>query len=365
MLVSTEMITGFNTDVPHEGHVYHVQTEDGGKDNPSFQSLIYIGGTIVAKKLTPYPEPINEDSRQEKLASLLKRQHQVIIAAIKAGRIEDLIRHSLKQQGETEPENEPGAKPMSTPVAESSAVAEQIAQPVAEQVAQPVAEQIAQPVAEQIAQPLAEQIAQPVAEQIAQPVAEQIAQPVAEQIVQPLAEQIAQPAKPHEPDKPSSKQPTSSDEPVPDSRPVTVAKSSRPVRRGTTGPKIGAPAGSPRGDTAGLNLDQVLEDYVKRGAGHAKLEVKVLTPEVFTAGRGIGLRVQVTHDKEPDFDATVTVKIIGTAFRPQVFIGRVGRDGIASFSLTLPSFSTGTAAIVIEAQSGTGRGELKNLIRRA
>jgi hypothetical protein len=114
-----------------------------------------------------------------------------------------------------------------------------------------------------------------------------------------------------------------------------------------------------------LNLDQVLEDYVKRGAGHAKLEVKVLTPEVFTAGRGIGLRVQVTHEKEPDFDATVTVKIIGTAFRPQVFIGRVGRDGIASFSLTLPSFSTGTAAIVIEAQSGTGRGELKNLIRRA
>jgi hypothetical protein len=109
----------------------------------------------------------------------------------------------------------------------------------------------------------------------------------------------------------------------------------------------------------------VLEDYAKRGAGQARLDVRVLTPGVFTAGSGIGLRVQVTHDAKPDFDATVTVKIIGTAFKPQVFIGRVGRDGVASFNLTLPSFTTGTAAIVIEAQSGIGRGELKNLIRRA
>jgi hypothetical protein len=310
MLVSTEMITGFNTDVPYEGHVYHVQTEDGGKDNPIFQSLIYIGGTIVAKKLTPYPEPINDESRQEKLASLLKRQHQVIIAAIKAGRIEDLIRHSLKQQGDAgELENEPGMKPVSAPVEEPFAVVEQMAQPAAEQLTEPVI--------------------------------------------------------PHESDQPSSPHRTSGDVRGTDAPPLNVAKSSKPLKRATTGPRTSAPASSPRGDTAGLNLDQVLEDYVKRGAGHAKLEVKVLTPEVFTAGRGIGLRVQVTHEKEPDFDATVTVKIIGTAFRPQVFIGRVGRDGIASFSLTLPSFSTGTAAIVIEAQSGTGRGELKNLIRRA
>ena len=52
MLVSSRMITGFNTDVPYEGHVYHVQTEDGGSGNPFLESLIYVGGTIVAKKLT-------------------------------------------------------------------------------------------------------------------------------------------------------------------------------------------------------------------------------------------------------------------------------------------------------------------------
>lgn len=303
MLVSTKMITGFNTDVRHEGHVYHVQTEDGGKDNPILESLVYIGGTIVAKKLTPYPEPLNKDVSQETLASLLKRQHQVIIAAIKAGRIEDLIRHSLKQQaGKEAQDNQPSRKPAS---------------------------------------------------------------PEAEELLS-TGDQIRLPRRPGAISEISPRQASSSDAAVPISPAANVSSESvRPAGRASSGLKVGAPAGSSRGDTAGLNLDQVLEDYVKRGAGHARLEVKVLTPEVFTAGRGIGLRVQVTHDAKPDFDATVTVKIIGTAFKPQVFIGRVGRDGVASFSITLPSFSTGTAAIVIEAQSGSGRGELKNLIRRA
>jgi len=303
MLVSTKMITGFNTDVRHEGHVYHVQTEDGGKDNPILESLVYIGGTIVAKKLTPYPEPMNEDASQEALASLLKRQHQVIIAAIKAGRIEDLIRHSLKQQAGKEAQaNEPSRKPAS---------------------------------------------------------------PEPEELLS-TGDQINLARRPRTISDLFPRQASSSDAAVPISPAAHVSsKSVRPAERASSGLKVGTPAGSSRGDTAGLNLDQVLEDYVKRGSGQARLEVKVLTPDVFTAGRSIGLRVQVTYDAKPDFDATVTVKIIGTAFKPQVFIGRVGRDGVASFGLTLPSFSTGTAAIVIEAQSGSGRGELKNLIRRA
>lgn len=293
------MITGFNTDVRHEGHVYHVQTEDGGEDNPILESLVYIGGTIVAKKLTPYPEPMNGDTSQEALTSLLKRQHQVIIAAIKAGRIEDLIRHSLKHAGNETPDTEPNRKP---------------------------------------------------------------ATPETEELVS-IGGQIKLPRRPPAISEPS---PMQADAAVPISPAANVSSKSVPPAEPASGAvKLDAPARSSRAETVGLNLDQVLEDYVKRGGGHAKLEVTVLTPEVFTAGKGIGLRVQVTNDTKPDFDATVTVKIIGTAFKPQVFIGRVGRDGVANFSLTLPSFSTGTAAIVIEAQSASGRGELKNLIRRA
>src|SRR5215831_4893411 len=92
------MIIGFNTDVPHEGLVYHVQSEDRGKDNQILESLVYIGGTVIAKKLTSYSDKLVEGAGEEAIASLLKRQHQVIIAAIKAGRIEELVRHSRKQQ---------------------------------------------------------------------------------------------------------------------------------------------------------------------------------------------------------------------------------------------------------------------------
>src|SRR5687767_12272673 len=98
MLLSTKMITGFNTDVKHDGSVYHVQTEARGRDNPVFESLVYIGGTIVAKKMTPYADQLREGATEEAIAVLLKRQHQVIIASIRAGRVEELIQHSTDQK---------------------------------------------------------------------------------------------------------------------------------------------------------------------------------------------------------------------------------------------------------------------------
>ena len=94
MLLSVKMITGFNTDVPHGGQVYHVQTEDRGREHPVLESLVYVGGTIVARKRTPYSDEIESGANEEAIATLLRKQHQVIIAAIKAGRIEDLKKHS-------------------------------------------------------------------------------------------------------------------------------------------------------------------------------------------------------------------------------------------------------------------------------
>src|ERR1700742_1208219 len=98
MLLCRRMITGFNTDVPHEGQVYHVQTEDGGHGHPVLESLIYIGGTIVAKKMTPYADKLTQGADEQMIAGLLKRQHQVIIAAIKSGRVEELIQRYADQQ---------------------------------------------------------------------------------------------------------------------------------------------------------------------------------------------------------------------------------------------------------------------------
>src|SRR2546423_6390388 len=137
MLLSRQMITGFNTDVRYDGRVYHVQTEDRGQNIPVLESLVYIGGTIVAKKRTPYADQLSGGATEEMIASLLKRQHQIIIAAIKAGRIEDLIRYSEKEDRSREVEIKP-AKPK-VPSGKLPAI------PIAPHVALPVAPPTLQP----------------------------------------------------------------------------------------------------------------------------------------------------------------------------------------------------------------------------
>ncbi len=37
------MVTGFNTDVQHDGKIYHVQTEDKGVDNPLIEIVLPVG----------------------------------------------------------------------------------------------------------------------------------------------------------------------------------------------------------------------------------------------------------------------------------------------------------------------------------
>ncbi len=87
------MITGFNTDVEFEGKTYHVQTEDKGLARPVVMSLIYDRGTILASKRTPYDDLIVDGAIDEEvLADRLNKQHRVLCAAVKNGRIEDLIR---------------------------------------------------------------------------------------------------------------------------------------------------------------------------------------------------------------------------------------------------------------------------------
>jgi len=89
------VITGFNTDVEFEGTTYHVQTEDKGLARPVIMSLIYNRGTILASKRTPYDDLIVHETVDEAvLAERLNKQHRVICAAVKGGRLEDLIRMS-------------------------------------------------------------------------------------------------------------------------------------------------------------------------------------------------------------------------------------------------------------------------------
>lgn len=82
------MITGFNTDIKHNEKVYHIQTEDKGLQNPYIESLVYVGGEILASKKTSYAEQAGAGVDEKWIGSLMEQQHRTMIAAIKRGRFD-------------------------------------------------------------------------------------------------------------------------------------------------------------------------------------------------------------------------------------------------------------------------------------
>jgi hypothetical protein len=86
------LITGYNTDVEYGGIVYHIQTEDKGVEHPIILSLVYVEGAILASKRSPYDDLISGGFDKEILTQRLQRQHKLICAAVRAGRIEELKR---------------------------------------------------------------------------------------------------------------------------------------------------------------------------------------------------------------------------------------------------------------------------------
>ncbi|MDX1390405.1 MAG: hypothetical protein R3344_14545, partial [Acidobacteriota bacterium] len=84
-----EMITGFNTDIDYEGQVYHVQTEDKGKDNPVVETLVYTGGEILETRRLHYPDlAASAEYSEERVMQLMENQHQALIREICNGQFD-------------------------------------------------------------------------------------------------------------------------------------------------------------------------------------------------------------------------------------------------------------------------------------
>ena len=106
------MLTGYNTDIKHEDVIYHVQTEDGGTDNPVIVSLIYRGGRILASKKTSYAHLLGTDDLLSHLRELLEHQHRAMIKAILTGAP---VTEQRKAPGTAQPEQPSPEAPAPTP----------------------------------------------------------------------------------------------------------------------------------------------------------------------------------------------------------------------------------------------------------
>jgi hypothetical protein len=82
------MLSGINTDIQFKGEVYHVQTEDGGKNNPIITTLLFKGGAIFSSKKTNYTEILESPSYQDVVRELMKEQHKNMVRDLTAGKFE-------------------------------------------------------------------------------------------------------------------------------------------------------------------------------------------------------------------------------------------------------------------------------------
>jgi len=119
------VITGFNTDIKHNEKVYHIQTEDKGLQNPYIESLVYVGGEILASKKTSYAEQLKTGVDEKWIGSLMEQQHRTMIAAIKRGRFDG-------PADATKAAAAPAAKPAGTPTVSQPAPANASASAIVE-----------------------------------------------------------------------------------------------------------------------------------------------------------------------------------------------------------------------------------------
>lgn len=263
------MITGFNTDIEHEGVVYHVQTEDKGLDSPLILSLVYAGGAILASKRSRYEDLIEAGFNEEVLTQRLQRQHRLICAAINAGRLEELKRMGAKARVEAaDPEveaTETGIESLETITTGEEATAP--------------------------SELLEAQAATDDSLSSADVTLEESRSP-----------------------QPDSQSPIS---------PYTVHDPRR----------------------------QTPQKVVQAESGVA---LTILNEDEFRAGETFTVRILLADNSRskprPLPGVPVSVKVLGTAFRPQIYSVKTERDGVAIVSIKMPKFTSGRAAVLIRTE---------------
>lgn len=94
------MITGHNTDVRHNDTVFHVQSEDKGTSNPFIETLVYVGGRVLAARRVSYAKLLAEGKGEKEIVALMENQHRRTIAAIRSGKLDEKLAEMGAGSGE-------------------------------------------------------------------------------------------------------------------------------------------------------------------------------------------------------------------------------------------------------------------------
>jgi hypothetical protein len=308
------VITGFNTDIEHDGVIYHVQTEDKGVETPLILSLVYNRGTILASKRSPYHDLLQQGFDEQALADRLQKQHKLICAAVRAGRIEDLKQMTAREAAlKKEAQHGNGTAPPAANAQKAPAADVQPSSRKSHVTVQPVKAEV-KPAPNETKAPLPPAIPQP-----KESFVPAIPQPK-EELVWDLPLEIID------------------HEFIVEAETILAADAVEVITDLNTSPKIKKP----------------------------NLEIEFLNETVFKAGERKTLNIRVYRGSSQNFirEAQVMVKVLGSSFRPLIFHARTNEQGIAVVHLQLPQFRSGRGAILVRAISEGEEAELRQIVRQ-
>lgn len=85
------MIVGFNTDIKYRDEVFHIQTEDKGKNNPTVETLVYHNGEILLSRRISYSHLLKKSDTRKRIKAMMKTQHDQVITELKGGKFLHLL----------------------------------------------------------------------------------------------------------------------------------------------------------------------------------------------------------------------------------------------------------------------------------
>lgn len=323
------MITGFNTDIQHDGVTYHVQTEDKGLDSPLILSLVYVGGAIIASKRSPYHDLIDSGFDEKALTERLQRQHKLICAAIRSGRVEELKRMGGERDGSPRPAAPESGNTAPTPATLS---------PPQTTGGEVIYEANGRAAGAENGQPQNEKREGTSRSGAKEPRVE-VSSPEVEPAVQ--------------------------------ARPVEVFGGAAPANLKTAAPVSGKRAATSSDAQDSETVAPALSPAEERqsSAGTEKLYLNLLDDEgEFRAGQLAKIKIQAgrgAYGNTPIANAEVTIKVLGTTFRPLILSTRTDDSGLAVVRALLPRFTSGRAAIIIRVSAGDDVAELRRIIHQS
>ncbi len=76
---------GHNQNINRNGEMYHVQTEDGGRNNPVITTLVFKDGIVLGSRRTSYADILKSNELDKVVREVMREQHASVIKDLMAG----------------------------------------------------------------------------------------------------------------------------------------------------------------------------------------------------------------------------------------------------------------------------------------